>query len=176
MNPDVIIKALLENRDTLLGYVLALTRDHDVAEEVFQDIALAILDEVKKGIQVDHFLSWAREIARRRVNEYYRKHSRRMSVEQLSGSMVDIVSEAFAEHSPTAEINQTRQKLLLECLSRLSGKAREVIERRYGNQMSLSEISEALSWKDTSVKVALSRTRKALFACVQSKLRALEAV
>ena len=35
---------LLKNRQTLLGFVFALTRDQVVAEEIFQEIALARLE------------------------------------------------------------------------------------------------------------------------------------
>ena len=56
---------LLKNRQSLLGFVFALTRDQVVAEEIFQEVALAILNEGSAGKEVDPFMPWAREVGRR---------------------------------------------------------------------------------------------------------------
>ena len=71
MQQDQIQAEFLKTRQTLLGFIFALTRDHEVAEEVFQEVALAILQEASKGIVVERFLPWAREIVRRRVASFY---------------------------------------------------------------------------------------------------------
>jgi len=67
----------LQNRQALLGFIFALTRDALAAEEIFQEVALAILAEAATGKAADPFLPWAREVARRRVAEYYRKSTQR---------------------------------------------------------------------------------------------------
>lgn len=55
-----LVKQLLENRDVILGFVFALTRDDDAAEEIFQDVAMAIVEEDHRGTNVVNFMSWTR--------------------------------------------------------------------------------------------------------------------
>jgi RNA polymerase sigma-70 factor (ECF subfamily) len=166
-----LVRQFLEHRDVVLGFVFALTRDYDVAEEVFQEVALAILQEAGKGTAVESFLAWAQGIARRRVADYYRKANRRQTVEQVAGPLADVVSQAFAENAPLLEGHQERMASLLECLQRLAGRSRVIVESFYQRRQSLREIAGLLGWKEDSVKVALSRARKALADCIENRMR-----
>lgn len=176
MSQNSLAKELLEHRDLLLSFILALTRDRDVAEEIFQETALAIIDESTQGTQVENFQAWAREVARRRILEYFRTRSRRLVVERTAGSMAEVVSQAFDEHAPAPEECRQRETALRDCLAKMKGRAREVVERHYRDRLGLAEIARELAWKADSVKVALSRARKSLAACVQARLRGMEAL
>jgi len=78
---------------------------------------------------------------------------------------------AFAEYAPTPEDNHEQLKLLRECLDKLTARVRTIIDLRYHGRQSLEEIATSLSWKSASIKVALSRARRALADCVDRKLR-----
>src|ERR1700748_24828 len=97
----------LANRDLLLGFIYSLTRDYDVAEEVFQDVSLVILQEARSGTFVADYMAWSREGARRRVAEHYRKRSRD-AAHRLPGSLDQLVDQAFLEHQPVLEAQQTQ--------------------------------------------------------------------
>jgi RNA polymerase sigma-70 factor (ECF subfamily) len=174
MNQGEMVKRFLEHRDVILSFIYALTRDYDVAEEIFQNVAVAILQESGRATGVANFLGWAREVARHRVADYYRERARRGALEQPSGGMIEIVAQAFAENELIPQASQARMKSLLECLERLTGRSREVIEGFYRDRKSLKELAASLDWKENSVKVALSRARKLLADCVHMKLRVQE--
>src|SRR5207237_4666 len=72
---------LLRQRDTLFAFVLTLTRSHDMAEELFQELGVAVLAEARRGVVPDAFLPWARTIARHRVADFFRARSRRAGLE-----------------------------------------------------------------------------------------------
>lgn len=165
-----LVRELLDNRDVLLGFIFALTRDYNVSEEIFQEVAVAVIEEAGRGTAVAHFMPWAREIARRRIADHYRKCARRATVEQVSGTMAEAVGQAFAENDRSAEDNGLRLQYLLECLKRLSGRSRDVIEGYYYDRKCLRDIASTLGWKENSVKVALARARKVLADCVHGKL------
>ncbi len=175
MNQAELVKRFLEHRDVILSFIYALTRDYDVAEEIFQNLAVAILQESNRATNVENFLGWVREVARHRVADYYRQQARRSAVEQPSGGLVDVIAQAFAENEGTPQASQARMKSLLECLQRLTGRSRDVIEGFYRQRKSLRELAAALDWKENSVKVALSRARKLLADCIHMKLRVQEA-
>jgi RNA polymerase sigma-70 factor (ECF subfamily) len=175
MDQADLVKRFLEHRDTILGFIYALTMDYDVAEEVFQNVAVSVLREGERAPNVADFQAWARQVARHRVADYYRKHSRLRTMEQPSGAMADIVAQAFQEHEVPPQANHQRMKSLLECLQRLSGRSRQVIEGFYRERKSLKILATDLGWQENSVKVALSRARKALADCVSVRLRSQQA-
>jgi RNA polymerase sigma-70 factor (ECF subfamily) len=171
MADPVLVRQFLEQRDVILGFILALTRDYDTAEEVLQEVALVILDEANKGTVASHFPSWAQGIARRRVADHYRKRNRRHAVEQVSGAMTEVVCQAFAENEELLDRHQDRMKALMQCLTRLTGRSRDVIVGFYQQRLSIQQLAETLAWQANSVKVALTRARKLLADCIQVRLR-----
>lgn len=172
MNEPSILRQFLQHRDSLLAFIYALTRDHDAAEEVFQEVGLAITSEARRSTEVKNFPAWAREIARRRVSAYFRENHRRKSMVPWSESFADVVEQAFSENEKTLEHQQLRYRFLHQCLETLVGRSRQVIEQRYGEGKRNSAIAKNLGWKPESVKVALSRARKQLAKCIETKLRA----
>jgi len=165
----------LQHRQALLGFIFALTRDPLAAEEIFQEVALAILGEAAAGTSVEPFLPWAREVARRRVQEHYRKSTRRERVAPLRDSMVELVCQSYLENEESPERDSLRLDSLRHCMDQLSGRAREVIDLRYRLRLGIEKIAAELAWRADSVNVLLTRTRRILADCVRSKLSSSEA-
>jgi RNA polymerase sigma factor (sigma-70 family) len=174
MAQEPLVKQFLDNRDAILGFILALTRDYDAAEEIFQEVAMVILKEAERATVVANFMAWGREVARRHVADYYKKRARRDRVGQPSGTMEEVIAQAFEENETVLENQKLRFQCLLECIQRLSGRSRELIEGFYGRRKSLRELAVALAWQEDSVKVALSRARKTLADCIKGRLRLRE--
>lgn len=174
MSRNELVNQFLEERDTILGFILGLTRDYDVAEEIFQEVAKVILEEANKATAVASFRPWAREIARRRVAEFYRKHARTRAIERASPALEEVITRAFDENDRVLDTGHLRFKALLECMESLAGRSREVIDGFYRNRQPIREIAAGMEWTENSVKAALWRSRKALGLCIQDKLRAWE--
>lgn len=167
LKADGLVKALLEHRDALLGFILALTRDRGAAEEVFQEVGLAVIEESRKGTEVGRFLPWAHEMARRRVAEYFRKRQRGFA--RLE-SLDEVVGRAFEEDVDDPSLARIRQAAVEDCLKELPPAQRALVERRYRDRSSIRQIAEAMDWTDGSVKVALWKARQRLAGCVQGKV------
>lgn len=171
LDEPALIRQFLQYRDSILAFIYALTGNHEASEEVFQEVGLAITQESHQGRQVDNFLAWAREVARRRVLAYYRVHGQKKRMLPLTEGLTEAVEQGFRENERFQEEAQVRFKFLHQCLEQLTGRNRQVIEQKYRKGQSIAAIAEMLSWKPESVKVALSRARKQLSECVQKKLR-----
>jgi RNA polymerase sigma-70 factor (ECF subfamily) len=171
MEESPLFRLLLQHRHVILAYINTLTRDRAVCEEIFQEVGLAIVQQARKGVQVDHFVAWALEIAKRQIAAYYRTRQRQKKLVPLSEALADVLAKAFYENERLLAENDVRYRLLETCLEELKGRGREVIEQRYKLGRSISAIAAALAWKPESVKVALSRARQWLRDCVQRKLR-----
>ncbi len=171
MEENRLVRDLLDHRDALLGMLLAQTRDYDAAEEIFQEVALEVVREAGRGTRVERFLPWAREVARRRLAEHFRRRARLRTVEPLEEPLIEAIARAFEEEGVAAEEIRARQKALLECIRRLPERSREILRRRYVEWLPLARVAKAVAWKVASVKVALSRARRALMECVERRLR-----
>lgn len=167
MKGDDLVKAYLTHREFLHGYTLAMTRDPAAAEEIFQEVGLAIVAEARKGTSVGQFAAWAREMIRRRVAEHFRLKSRQRDRER---PLETAIEKAFAEYEPEGS-DPARHAALLQCLQTLPERRREIIEARYREFKSIRAIAEAVSWTEDAVKVGLWKARQALFRCVEHRLR-----
>jgi RNA polymerase sigma-70 factor (ECF subfamily) len=165
MSQPKLTRDLLEHRQALLGFIYALTRDFDAADEIFQETALTILAEAAAGRQPVPFLPWAREIARNRFLEYCRNAARNRRTPAVSPELLDIVAQSFNENE-TNDISHVRQSHLAECLETLTERVRHMLKERYYGTKSIAEIARDAGWTPDSVHVALSRARKALADCI----------
>src|SRR5436190_2271776 len=164
-----LIRQLLEHRDGLFGFVLALTHDREAAEEIFQEVGLAVVEESAKKTDVLRFLPWVHELARRRVAEYYRRSSRRRALEH-SEPLDEAVSLAFQEGAADPAALNLRQEHLETCLEDLAPAQRTLIERRYRDHTPLRDIAERTDSTEGSIKVLLWRARRQLARCIEGKM------
>jgi RNA polymerase sigma-70 factor (ECF subfamily) len=61
------------------------------------------------------------------------------------------------------------REALSACLKQITARSRELIDLRYGEQLSPAQVAERISWTVEAVKVGLSRVRKMLRECVQRR-------
>jgi RNA polymerase sigma-70 factor (ECF subfamily) len=168
-----LVRLLLEHRDGLFAFILALTHDREAAEEIFQEVGLAVVEESGRKTEVLRFLPWAHEMARRRIAEYYRRTSRRRAMEH-SEPMDEVVAQAFQEAAADPADLRQRQAHLETCLEDLSPSQRNLIEQRYRDHTPLREIAGRTASTEGSIKVLLWRARRQLARCIEGKMGAGE--
>ncbi|HXX93362.1 MAG TPA: sigma-70 family RNA polymerase sigma factor [Planctomycetota bacterium] len=164
-----LVRLLLEHRDSLFGFTLALTHDREAAEEIFQEVGLAVAGEAQKKTAVERFLPWVHEMIRRRVAEYFRKSSRRREVEHAE-PLHEAVALAFEEAGAGASELGRRQSHLEDCLEELSPAQRGMVEGRYRDHRSLREMAREADSTEGSLKVLLFRVRRLLARCIEEKM------
>jgi len=170
MQQPKLTRDLLEHRQALLGFILALTRDFNSAEEIFQETALAILDEAAAGRQAEPFLPWAREVARRRVAEHHRVAAQNRRAIVMPADLLDGIALAFDENEESREEARSRQKHLPACVAALTERVQRMIDLRYHQRLAVAAIAQDVGWTVDAVHVALSRARKTLAECIERRL------
>jgi RNA polymerase sigma-70 factor (ECF subfamily) len=168
-----VIRNLLKNRSLLIGYLRNLTGDSALADELFQDLCVAVLEmaqAIKRGEREvpNDLLAWACGAARKMVAGKFENGKRLvfLSYPELEA----VIETAYAEEpveGPCYEETQAQLFRLRECFSKLSGWQREMIRLRYFTGLSLARMAERLSRSESAVQVALSRLRKVLGNCVR---------
>ena len=162
-----ISQMLLAYRDVLFSYIMALVRDVSEAEELFQETALVILNKEKEGIQVKHFGSWSREIARRKILEYWNAGKTRKA-RFLSAEALDALDTEFNRRDEAGgeRIGELLQRLK-QCIRELPEHLRRCIDFRYSHGLSFREIGKKLRRSAGTAQVMLSRIRQKLLDCVE---------
>ena len=162
-----VVRLLIEHRTQLFAFIFAAMHDYHAAEEVFQDVSVVICNKANSWDPGSSFRSWAFEIARRQVLQFYRESQQRPGA--LSPSDLEHLASAFSlveqESSPERRIEALRK-----CLSKVSGHAKKLFRLRYEEHLKLDQIAERVGGRSETVRKALYRGRIALRKCIDHQL------
>ena len=175
MDETPLIQQYLQLRSEFMGYLYAITRDAELAEEVYQNAAVVVIEQAEKPETIRNFRAWAKEVVRRqalhaiRAREVATKHGRPMAPELL-----EAVSDAFLQDESEDSVVHDEAGALKQCLDGLPEDKRELVAMRYERSSSFDEISQHVDSTPAAVQRALSRIRKTLHGCVQRRMRLAE--
>ncbi len=157
----------MRRRAQHLGFLRVLCRDEALAEELFQDLAVAVLEGVGR-FRPDEgdFDAWVRGIARNLWRSHLR---RRRPTTSIEAAVEAAVAAAWDDRSPSEAVEQAeRLGRLHDCLDGLAPTARELVRRRYELCESSAAIAAALGRSAAAIDTALCRIRGALLTCLGS--------
>jgi RNA polymerase sigma factor (sigma-70 family) len=152
---------VLRHKDKLYTSILFLVKDKYLAEDIFQDVIIRIIDTMRVGKYTEEgkFLPWAMRIAHNLCVDHFRKVKRTPTIK--TGDNQDIFEMLnFSEDSAeTKMMKRQSHDRVREMLDRLPQDQREVIILRHFADMSFKEIA---SMTDCSINTALGRMRYGL--------------
>jgi len=163
INGDENSLRILINRyqSKLFSYLLFLTRDKNVAEDVFQDVFVKVITTLKSGkyIEEGKFFQWVVRISRNLVIDYFRRNTKNPVVTDTAGN--ELLSYLkIPESNKEDEIIETEvQTALKKMINMLPHEQREVLILRHYSNMSFKEIADLTN---VSINTALGRMRYAL--------------
>ena len=175
MNDTPLIQLYMQLRSEFIGYLYAITRDAELAEEVYQNAAVVVIEKADGSEELRNFRAWAKEVVRRqalhaiRAREVARRHGRPMSPELL-----EAISDAFTQDESADSIVRDEARALRKCLDEVPSEKRELVAMRYEGDSSFVEISRQVDSTPAAVQRALSRIRRVLHACVQRRMQFAE--
>jgi RNA polymerase sigma-70 factor, ECF subfamily len=159
------VQRLTASQRRLYAFIRGQVCSRDDADEVMQQTT-AVLWEKHNSFRPDgDFVRWACGVARLEVLAHWRNRRR------LRVMLGDEVAEAVGNKlvAAAAEVD-LRLDMLVECMGELAGRDRDLIERHYRSQQSVTEIAAELGVSESSVYKRLSRSRDMLYECVQQRL------
>ncbi len=152
---------VLRHKDRLYTSILFLVKDRYLAEDIFQDAFIKIIDTLRGGRYSDEgkFLPWAMRIAHNLCVDHFRKVKRTPTIK--TGEDQDLFEVLnFSEDSMEDKmIRRQSHDRVRDMLDQLPTDQREVIILRHYAEMSFKEIA-ALT--DCSINTALGRMRYGL--------------
>jgi RNA polymerase sigma-70 factor (ECF subfamily) len=144
------LEALLAHADGLLRpYATLMLRDTDAADDVLQDVLLAIYRKLATVREPRAFAAWARRIASR---EIFRALRGRRAHDQLHDELPpDLPADADPPSPPDGLLQR-----LPELLERVSPASRAVLALHYIDDLSLDETAAVLDLPIGTVKSRLA--------------------
>jgi RNA polymerase sigma-70 factor, ECF subfamily len=162
-----ITRLLMQHRTALYGYIFACVRNHTDAEDIFQNVSVAVTESFGQLQDEQGFLPWAREIARRRVLAHRRTCGREVVCDP---EVVRRLAEA-AERVERREPTSVQREALLACLEGLPAHSRQLITMRYdGSTTDSSIIAGRFGRSVQSIYAQIKRIKLALRECVERRL------
>eukprot|EP00746_Dinoflagellata_sp_MGD_P027405 gnl/MRDRNA2_/MRDRNA2_164696_c0_seq1.p1 gnl/MRDRNA2_/MRDRNA2_164696_c0~~gnl/MRDRNA2_/MRDRNA2_164696_c0_seq1.p1 ORF type:complete len:196 (+),score=14.64 gnl/MRDRNA2_/MRDRNA2_164696_c0_seq1:163-750(+) len=152
---------LTRHRDQIFTKVYLMVRDHDLAEDIFQDCFIKVIQTLKSGRYNEEgkFLPWVMRIAHNLAIDHFRRSSKMPAVR--SDDNFDIFSTIKHEgkHVEDQMVHDQIYSDVKKLLNYLPDEQKEVVIMRLYYKMSFKEISETC---DISINTALGRMRYAL--------------
>ena len=150
------------HKNKVFAYINLYIRDQALAEDLFQDTFMKVIQSVKTGKYQDNgkFISWVIRIAHNLIIDHFRR-IKQMNTISNDDYESDILNSRKLTDS-TVEDNIIRrqiQKDIRRMISHLPEDQREVVILRHYAGLSFKEIAEIT---DVSINTALGRMRYAL--------------
>jgi RNA polymerase sigma-70 factor (ECF subfamily) len=149
------------HKSKIFTSIYILVKDNYLAEDIFQDVFIRIIESLKKGAYIENgkFLSWAIRIAHNMCMDHFRKVKRKPTIKTSDDT--DIFEHYnFAEPSADVKMMQIeRNDSIKKALDKLPQEQREMIILRHFANLSFREIA---AMSNISINTALGRMRYAL--------------
>jgi RNA polymerase sigma-70 factor, ECF subfamily len=144
------------------AYVAAVVRDFRDRDDVLQAISVTVLESFSSYGPARPFAAWALGIARNQMGTYLRERKRNRLV--FDAETVDLLAVAFEQ----VDSEQTRKlDFLQDCLEKLEGRARQLCDLRYQNDLKPAAIGSVLGMTPNTVAKSLQRIRDQLRQCIE---------
>lgn len=160
----------LETQRGLRLNIAAHAASREQVEEILQSTYVAAFEHLAQYRPTQTLRAWLAAIARNQLVDRWRETRRFAS---LSGAALDellateLVDELDDEEAAAAARRMTER--LAQCLERLPGNARAMIDRRYREGLPLAELARRFRRSTEAIGVALFRIRQGLRRCLENE-------
>jgi RNA polymerase sigma-70 factor, ECF subfamily len=161
-DPQLLDQLISRFQHRLLRYLLYLTNDRALAEDLFQEVWMRVLVRGGQYNGKARFDTWLFTIARNLVIDYRRKRTMSSLDELFEGSGDDDrpFAHEFSDGAPTPFdhcVSAEDRSLVAEALLTLDPIHREVLTLRFHEELSLEEIAAVTRANLSTVKSRLYR-------------------
>ncbi len=160
----------------LRAYIRSMGVRAEEVDDLAQEVFLLSWEKIEEISREGHFGGWVRQVARRLIANERRKDSRRSRL--LSDHITDLLLDhddggpSEAPGSDSDPNHEIELDALRDCLSRMPQEHRELLRKRYFEDLSPGTIGGVLGKSSNQVRQSLLRLRRSLLLCIKSRLPA----
>lgn len=153
---------LSRNQSKLFSYIMFVVRDHEKANDVFQETFIKVITKLQEGKYVPSgkFAAWLMRIAHNIIIDSYRTEKAEQIIDTNEDNNLTILGSKFLDANiEDIFINEQVLCDVKKMMNMLPDNQREVIFMRFFQQMSFKEIAETTN---VSINTSLGRMRYAV--------------
>ena len=154
---------LQRTQSKLFSYILFVVRDHDKAEDVFQETFVKVITKLnqRKYTASGKFSAWLMRIAHNVIMDYFREQRSQNIVEPTQGNDLSNLSskDLLDTNVENRYVNEQILSDVKKMMNLLPPTQREVVFMRFYQDMSFKEIAETTG---VSINTSLGRMRYAV--------------
>ena len=162
-NNSAFDELLSRTQTKLFTYIMFVVRDHDIADDIFQETFVKVITRLQKGQYTDSgkFIFWITRIAHNCIMDLYRQQQTSHIIEVNEGNdLQNLKSASVMDISKETEmINEQVLLDIKKMVETLPTPQREVVYMRFYQQLSFKEIADLTG---VSINTSLGRMRYAL--------------
>ncbi len=150
-------------KDKIFTSILILVKDRYLAEDMFQDVFIKIIDTLRKNSYNEEgkFLPWATRIAHNLCIDHFRKVKRTPTITTGDDQDIFEVINVSGDSADQSIIRSQSHEQVRELLDLLPQEQKEVIVMRHYADLSFKEIA---AMTNCSINTALGRMRYGLLS------------
>jgi RNA polymerase sigma-70 factor (ECF subfamily) len=167
LSQEEIVRALLTSRTCISASAWIIVRDAQAAEDIFQNLSVKALTGDARFELEAKLISWAHITARHEALNWIRSRKGRSLC--LDETVLDLVAAEWEGDVPGGK-EGTRIEALRSCLETLPQQSRQMLDLRYSDERSCSDIGRVLGLGLDAVYQRLSRVHRALKKCTERRL------
>ena len=162
-DPDLLDALIEQYQHRLLRYLLHLTGNRAVAEDLFQETWLRVLEKGHLYDGRNRFVTWLMSIGHNVAIDHLRKRSP-SSLDEMKDPEDGVAVRTGSQRAVAARFGSGEQQheMFNEALSQVPAVFREVLVLRFQEQMKLEEIAQLIRIPLSTVKTRIYRGVMAL--------------
>lgn len=162
---------VLRHQWAVRAFLLVRLSRKDEAEDLAQETFVTAWGRLRDFDERRPFVPWLRGIAMNLL----RNHLRKFKEAPIGGDeALQAILDAEMERWDAAVDEGPRALALADCLTGVDGPARELLNARYVEGLSVEELCERTGRKQSALTMKLHRLRQSLAACIERKMAAAE--
>lgn len=161
-----IVRLLTAERNRLFAYIWAIVGDVHLAEDVFQEVFLLVIEKGGELTDEPELRVWVRRAARYKAIDAVRQAKRRPAA--LDESIIEKLEECWVQYDTVPESNMV--EMLRDCMRLLTPNRRNLMVLRYTKGLRTSQIAQQLNRQVTAVRRSIARAHRSLYDCVRIRL------
>lgn len=152
---------IIRHKDKIYTSIFLLVKDKYLAEDIFQDVFIRVIDTVRGGRYTEEgkFLPWAMRIAHNLCVDHFRKVKRTPTIRNSEDHDIFEVINFSEEGADKKMMQRQSHDRVRQMLDLLPADQREVIILRHYAELSFKEIA---AMTNCSINTALGRMRYGL--------------
>ncbi|MBP7496158.1 MAG: sigma-70 family RNA polymerase sigma factor [Bacteroidales bacterium] len=160
-NEQSFEKLFRRHKDKIYTYIVILVKDKDLADDMFQDTFIKVINTLKSGYYNEEgkFISWVYRIAHNLIIDHFRRNTKMPIFDSKNDTDIFRKVKIYDDNIEDKMVEEQVYKDIRNLVELLPSEQKDVLLMRHYANLSFKEIADI---SGVSINTALGRMRYAL--------------